>query len=307
MAKPAKKLKRLLYLRASFVEKDGQKPASLEAYLQKAYETLPNVEQRKVEFAGKTWFGNWYDPRADCFLFQFSAATPGEDATTVPTAGLAVQNIELAAAHAPEGSEFADGDVICCAKGNDVFVCCSHLRYGAVQSYLLALFEAAGCGDQAAGLRVDRPANFDKVRMIKAAGVRSLSLNASLDAAEFQRLEHVKDKGILRKCLHGLIQRDKPLMEAAVKSHSRFKLEISIPKRGDVGGAGWLDTASEEAVGDSWGYRIETKDGKVITPEEITISKSERLEPFGKTVFRAEAVQKLMEFKNEFLNPRKDE
>jgi hypothetical protein len=303
MAKPAKKLKNLLYLRASFSDKKGEKNATLEEYLRRAYDALPNVEERKIEFAGRTWFGNWNEKNKDCFLFQFSAATPGEDATTVPTASLNVKNIELASAKAPDGCEFADGDVICCVCGNDVFACCSHFRFSAVQAYLLGLFEASECGEHAMTLQIDRPGNFNKLKIIRAEGIRSIILNASLDSAEFQRLDNVKEKGLLRTCIRSLVDKDKKLMEAAVNSHGRFKLELSMPKKGQVGGAAWLDGVGEDVISDILPYRIETKSGKIITPDEITISKKERMEPFGKTVFRTEAVQKLTAFKDEFLTP----
>jgi hypothetical protein len=302
-AKPKKKPKRLLYLRASFSKPDDKAPSrTLEIYLRKAYKSLPNVEDRVVEYAGQSWFGNWFETEEDCIFFQFSAATPGENATIVPTSGLKVPTIDLKPTAPPKDSEFSDGDIICCVKNDDIFACCSHLRDSAIRPYLLALFSAVDIGDRTRTLQIDRPGNFDKIRMIKSAGVKSIILNAALDSSEFQRLDKIKPKGFFHNLIRDLSIRDRGLVEAARAAGSMFKVGITVPKKGQVGPLKWFDEVAEETLDEGIPYRIETRDGKVITPEEITITRPERFEAFGKTVFRSEAMTKLREFKDDFLN-----
>lgn len=48
-------------------------------------------------------------------------------------------------------------------------------------------------------------------------------------------------------------------------------------------------------------YKIETRDGKITTPQMITISKKTSIETWGKSVFLNEALIKLEEFKNDIL------
>ncbi|NDV20939.1 hypothetical protein GO013_16125 [Pseudodesulfovibrio sp. JC047] len=306
MAKAQKKPKTLHYLKADFDDLDGKQSETLESYLRKAYDELPYVDQRKVEFAGKTWFGNWFDEdRKGYFLFQFSAAVLGEDATVIPTDELSVEKMELRTAQAAEGNEFSDGDVICCVVNNDIFVCCSVLRVEAIPAYLLALFTEAQLDEHVASLQINRPANFEKIKVIKESGVHSIRLDAALDSPAFDRLDRVKKKGLLRTMIADLTQRDKKLVEAMRASRGQVKLQISIPKKGDVTQTNWANDVAEEILDGEDGYRIETNDGKIITQKDITISKKERLEPFGKSVFRTEAVNKLVEFKNEILNPQR--
>lgn len=304
-----KKPKRLLYLRASFSKTHEssfppQRPKLLDSYLREAYNLLPNVEDRTVEYAGQSWCGNWFEVENDCIFFQFSAATPGERATIVPTTGLSVPNVELRPTDPPVDSEFSDGDIICCVQGNDIFACCSHIRDTAIKPYLLALFNAVELEDRTRTLQIDRPADFDKIRMIQATGVKSIQFSATLTGPEFQRLDMIKGKGFFHNIIRDMAQRDKGLVEAAQDAGSVFKVGISVPKKGQVGPLEWFDDVAEETINEGIPYRIETRDGKVITPEEITISRPERFVPFGKTVFRSEAVTKLREFKDDFLNQR---
>lgn len=303
MARARKKMKRLLYLRASFSHLESNATTTLEAYLQAAYLALPLVRNRVVEFAGQAWTGTFYRRAVSGFSFQFSAATPGESATTVPTGNLDVESVELDTTAPPAGREFSDGDIICCVSGDHIFACMSSLRDNKIQSYLLALFSAASLDERAMSLRVDKPADFDKIRLIQAAGVKSIRLNASLGDAEFSRLDDLRGENILRKVVRSLVVQDRTLVEAARDAGGRFKLELSMDRKG--GGIDpstkWIDAVATEALDGVDSYRIETQDGKVITPEEITISKVERFEPFGKSVFISEALTKLEAFKNEFL------
>jgi hypothetical protein len=302
-AKPKKRPKRLLYLRASFSKPSlATSPKSLERYLHDAYQLLPNVEDRTVSYAGQSWCGNWFETEADCIFFQFSAATPGESATVVPTTGLKVPKVDLSPTAPPKDFEFSDGDIICCVKENDIFACCSHLRDTAIRPYLLALFNAVDLDDRTRTLQIDRPANFDKIQMIKAAGVKSIRFNAALDTAEFQRLDKIKPKGFFHNLLRDLVVRDKALVEAARDAGSMLKIGLIVPKKGQIGPLKWFDKVAEETIDEGLPYRIETRDGKVITPDEITISRPERFQALGKTVYRSEAMTKLREFKDDFLN-----
>ncbi len=303
MAKPQKKCKRLQYLRAEFADSGDGNRKNLQQYLKQAYEELPHVGLRRLAFAGKTWFGNWYENKTDFFLFQFSAATLGEEATTVPTNELSVEKLDLSSTMAPDGCEFADGDVISCVKNNDIFVCCTMLRPTSLQNYLLALFSAAELEDEALSLKIHKPANFEKLKLIKAGGIQNMRLDVSLDSPEFQRLEDMKDKGLLRHMIKSAFSKDKSLIEGAKISKANFKVEINIPKA-EVRSASWAEDMAKEVLEDNIHYRLETGDGKVITSDDITISKLERLEPHGKTVWRNEAVLKLQEFMNDILRPR---
>lgn len=306
MAKPPKKVKTLHYLKARFVDNDKKPNATLESYLREAYAELPYVDQRKVDFVGKTWFGNWFDETSkEHFLFQFSAAVFGEDATVIPTGELSVEKLELRTAQAAEGNEFSDGDAICCVKGNDVFICCSTLRTSALGAYLMALFDEAELEDHAKGLQVTRPSDFEKLKMIQEAGVHAIRLDADLGSPMFARLDRIKKKGLLRTIFADLNKRDKKLVEAMRESRGRVKLHISIPKGGEIAETQWANEIAAEALEGDDQFRIVTNDGKIITHDEVTISKKERMEPFGKSVFREEAILKLVEFKNEILNPQR--
>lgn len=307
MARVRKKNKRLLYLRAFFSESGAGQLKTLEDYLIQAYQSLPLVKDRIVEFAGQEWTGTFFKKRTGTFSFQFSAATPGELATTVPTGNLDVESISLDAAAPPTGREFSDGDIICCVTGDHIFACLSTLRDNKIQTYLMALFKKAGLEDRAAILRVDKPADFDKIRLIKESGVKSVRLNASLSDAEFMRLDDIADSGFMQKLLQGLVAKDRKLMETIRDAGGRFKVELSTErKKMDVEPATeWIDEIAEEAIDEEDFYRIETQDGKVITQQEITISKPEKFTPFGKSVFLEEALSKLEAFKDEFMQARK--
>ena len=98
-----------------------------------------------------------------------------------------------------------------------------------------------------------------------------------------------------------MVCEDKALVEAARDSEAQMKIEFNVPKKSITSGAQeWIETEALEAMGEGDSYQIITNDGKVITSDDITISKNERLERFGKSVFVDEAMRKLEIFKNEF-------
>jgi len=302
MAKDNKRAKRFLFLRATFEEStDLDKSTTLEEYIVQAYSNLKTAKERIVSYAGQTWVGTFYKKNSDCLFFQFSVATFGENATTLPTDDLDKESIELDTTAPPNGREFSEGDVICCVAQNNIFTCQSLVRDGKIGLYLRALFDRAGLSSRSQTLHVDKPANFDKIRMIKAVGVKSIRLKASLSDAQFMRLDDIHGKGPLKKLLRGLVCEDKKLVEAARDSETQLKIEFSVPKKTIASGAQeWIETEALDAVEEGDSYQIITNDGKIITSEEITISKRERLERFGKSVFVDEAMRKLEIFKNEF-------
>jgi len=302
MAKDSKRMKRFLFLRATFEEStDLDSSKTLEEYIAQSYSNLKTAKERIVSYAGQTWVGTFFKKKDDCLFFQFSVATFGENATTLPTDALDMESVELDATAPPNGREFSEGDVICCVAQNNIFTCQSLVRDSKIEFYLRALFEKAELSGRSQTLHVDKPANFDKIRMIKAVGVKSIRIKASLSDAQFVRLDDIHGKGPFKKILRGLVCEDKALVEAARDSEAQMKIEFNVPKKSITSGAQeWIETEALEAMGEGDSYQIITNDGKVITSDDITISKNERLERFGKSVFVDEAMRKLEIFKNEF-------
>ena len=310
MTKVNKRTKRFLFLRATFEETiESGNTTTLEEYTNQAYTKLKTAKERIVSYAGQTWVGTFFKKQQDCIFFQFSVATFGENATTLPVDALDNESIELDSTAPPSGREFSEGDVICCITHNNIFTCQSLVRDGKIELYLRALFLKADLVPRALTLHIDRPANFDKINMIREGGVKSIRINASLSDAQFMRLDHINGNSTLKKLIRGLVYEDKKLTEAARESETQLKIEFNIPKKQIASGTSdWIEEEALEAITEGDSYQITTNDGKVITPSEITITKKERLECFGKSVFIDEAMRKLEIFKNEFgshYGPRK--
>lgn len=223
---PRKKPKRLLYLKAVFPEEDNQK--TLELYLREAYSVLPLVKDRQVEFKGKTWWGTFYDgSKENSFGFQISASTPGDAATLVPTGDLNVATIELDKKTPPWGFEFSHGDAICCVSHNHVFACLSNLRDTAIGSYLRKIFERARAEKNACNVQIEKPADFNKIALIRRGGIKCIILNTSLSRAEFSRLDDINGNNLLRKILRGLFNEDERLVANAKQSGSRLQVKLT--------------------------------------------------------------------------------
>jgi len=302
MAKDNKRMKRLLFLRATFEDStDLDSSTTLEGYIAQAYSNLKTAKERIVSYAGQTWVGTFFHKKSDCLFFQFSVATFGENATTLPTDALDNESIELDATAPPNGREFSEGDVICCVAQNNIFTCQSLVRDSKIEFYLRALFEKAELSGRSQTLHVDKPANFDKIRMIQEIGVKSIRIKASLSDAQFMRLDDIHGKSPLKKIIRGLVCEDKKLVEAARDSEAQMKIEFNVPQKSiNPGAQEWIEAEALEAMAEGDSYQIITNDGKIITSDEITISKKERLERFGKSVFVDEAMRKLEIFKDEF-------
>jgi hypothetical protein len=303
MPKAKKKRKRLLYLKASFLENIGEGNETLEDYLRIAYGLLPLVENRKVEFKDKHWTGTFFQDKGTSFAFQFSASTPGEAATTIPTGNLNVENVELNSLNAPAGFDFSDGDIICLVSKNDVFICASSLRDYSIESYVKAIFSTAKMNERSISVVVRKAANYDKLQLIQSSGVKSVELKIDLGAAEFMRLDRVRGNNIGKKIFKALLQQQPTLAESAHKANSRLFVSLSRGSIVNSENPAWLKDEAKIAIDESDRYKIITEDGKVITESQITVSKYEQMDPFGKSVFIQEAIYKLEAFKNDFLSP----
>lgn len=307
MAAPKKKYKRLLYLRALFNnEQYASLPQkTLEEYLRAAYKKLYCVKDRVVAVAQQHWQGTYYLERNDSFSFQFAVCTPGENTSVILTGDLTAESIEMGVVVAPDGAEFSDGDAVCCVSGNHIFACFSLLREGTIVRFLRELFKKADLDDRALNVEISKPIDFNKLKMIKNAGVKSIELDISLDKNDYIELGNIRKNHWGARLVRAIAEKDMSFLEAAKQSDTHLKIELLMNKGKSKEKAidlAWGNKLAEEAIEEMDDYKIILLDGNVITPSQITVARNASFEPFGKSIFVKEAIEKLEEFKNGFLD-----
>jgi hypothetical protein len=143
------------------------------------------------------------------------ALAPGENATTVPIT-LQPADQEEGAATAPNESAFKGGDFFMLVDGNNVLGVGDHLRLGAVERYLRALFiHILPHQPWAPAFEILPVARQNKVNMLAREGIKAIELNSTLYAAT---LEEPADGspllGSFRSAIDGILESAKALMTA---------------------------------------------------------------------------------------------
>ena len=295
----SKKPKKLLYLSAKYPE--GY-TSNLEDDLIQAYTNLPNIEHRVIELSDKTYTGLFYEKTHSGFALQFATSVPGEPASILPSRdNLSTPSAEMSTTPPPHGNDFSDGDAICLVSGNHVFTCLSKAVYTSITTYLRKIFMLAEM-EKAAEVEVVKMANYDKIRLIEQKRIKSIQADVFLAHYEYDRLSRSDKEGIGRKLAHAFWASDRSHAEAAARANMKMRVKFS-GKKAEMGeDTTWLSDMGKTVIECDDAYRIELFDGTVITPDDIRVSKTVRMEPNGKSVFVHDAIQKLTEFKESLLS-----
>lgn len=215
---------------------------------------------------------------------------------------------------APYGKDYLDGDVFVYVKENDAILCLSRIRETAALNYLSEILKCADYDHLASTLQLEKIANADKVAMINTEGVHAIELDCSLYDASVVAMEN---SGRLRGLLGGIadaykavVFEDDALADIDDRENLNVKLSLSFDGRaacsrvnkniegfGEAGEARLRESAlmllQDEPVS---GYKIYTKLGNEITPEQLKVSKQYKVIMQGKSLQKASVWEKLLEY-----------
>jgi len=285
--------KTLHYRRAVF-SKNGPRPKKLEAYVGAAFKNLETVDDRTVEVQGRNYQGSAYAVKdhIGCFL-HVSTYIEGDQASTVPTNGK-VREADLQTTDAPDGTEFAEGDIHALISGDDVLFCATGLRDMSLKRYLDAVFDAEGVEVPYYEIK---PAAKELALQMIAEGVKEVGINAAANRADLTHAltggQGASIGGSIGQFFAAISGKDRKLSEALSSSNMNVGLSVRIEGRvgDDDDRLALLEKFGQYVIEDDEEefFYIVTKSGTRITSRDISIKHSARMDKNGKSVFRTEA------------------
>ncbi len=320
--RPASKVKRLMYRRASWT---NQEKRTLEDLLKKCHDTFKTTAQRTVAgpYGSELQCAKYMIKKDIGLLFQIASYVPGQPTSAIEESSQSTTVSGITEVPAPVGNNFLDGDVFVLINGNNVIVLQSGVRESAALNYFEKMLNKKGDTEAAISLEFHGIAKEDKVKMIKNQGVKSIELNASLYEASLMHLERKAGKkretrvldlpGTVAETLKRVFAKDKSLKEITEKENVNIKLSISFDGKeamrkenkkdaafGAVGKSR-LEKASELIVKESIdggceGFTIVTGDNNRIRPEEIVVSDNYKVKTFGNSLDQDDAFEKLQDY-----------
>ncbi len=320
--RPANKVKRLMYRRASWT---NQKKETLENLLKKCHETYKTTAERTFKglYGTELQCAKYIQKEEIGLLFQIASYVPGQSTSAIQESSKSTTTSGITEVTAPTGNNFLDGDVFVLISGNNVIIMQSGVRESVALNYFSKMLNKGGFTEASVSVEFHGIAQRDKIKMIKSQGVKSIELDASLYEASLMQLEKETKKeretkildlpGSVAETLKQVFAKDKSLKEITEKENVNIKLSISFDgkearkkvnkkdKAFGVVGKSRLKKASEliisECVEESYeGFTIVTGDNNRIKPREIVVSDNYRVKTFGNSLDQDDAFEKLQEY-----------
>lgn len=291
----------LYYRRASWI---NQNPPSLQDVLDEAHAHLSTTSERTFSYQeGKTVGLAWKQKRNSHALGHLAYFVPDQPTSLVPIpSGHASDDTDE---HPPPpGTNFLEGDIFYLVRDDQVLLCPSETREAALSAYFESLVDRRLGRSLAAAMSLEPVAQYDKVRLLEQEGVKKLRLKASLYEASVDHLERTTVRktllGTFTDTLRDLFRGDEELQDIEAKENLMVRLEISFDsrKRGGRLGKRRIEEIADKVVrdGEKEGFSIVTGTGKILTPEEIRLSKQAYIRAHGRSVDRDDAWRKLEEY-----------
>lgn len=288
----------LNYRRCQFLEHDPTKP-TLQSYAHEALKRLSAIKDRSLDTATRTLeVDDWLPHNTDGLYLHLTGYTP--DAKTALTSkDKSGQRNRMDTDKAKDGYDFVEGDSNILIRGNHLVFCSTVLHETTIAKYLKALFAASlDEADHAIAFSLEKIAKVSQVQMIKDQGIKRIILDSSIYEASMREMDAstrwnllgsmVKSNPTLAEC-----QQDESLSARLVLSKGKKDMPITQQRLTKIG-----QSIIEEDEGEG-GWTIVTKYDQTIRSGEIMIKESRAFEPYGNTIFQADARTELLAFMNE--------
>lgn len=294
--------KTLSYRRAIFADTKTQ--ITIEDHLAAAHSKISDNAKRSFSIPGHPVIEcQKYTKSAESGIFLHIASyTPGEKASIVRhEKEKTLPEIDTTAP--PDQSEFMDGDIMLFVSGNNVMLCATTLHEKTAERYMKCMIEAAEIDKAASQFKLDKAGNIDKYKLIKAQGVKSITLSSSISEASVAHAERKtvssKISGRLMDEVKALLLKDIPQDEIDQAENLNARIELSYDsrrKKSSIGRKALNSVATQIIDDDEDGFEITTLSGETIRESQISLRKSVTLAKYGKSVWRDEAWSALLEY-----------
>jgi hypothetical protein len=238
------------------------------------------------------------------YFLHLTVDTPGEYASVVPKAATGTTEIRVATIPPPNDAEFMDGDAFLYVRRNDICLCMTTIRTGAVRDFFDRFFEAAGIRRDARDFHLVNALDPDKVALLMRKGVEAIDLKGTLHTASVlyakRKTQAVGIFDVARKHFNALI--GSPHDVGADGIRAQVILKADKRRSGFAVGYKKLERIAISIIEnqeDDDDYSIITKDKQKIKPREIILHSHVELDSIGKSVDREQAWEALLRYYNE--------
>ena len=293
----------ILYRRAVWFD---DSITSLQEYMIAAHEHLNTTQKKTFPYADGEIQGLHTKSDESGFFLQVAFYTPQQPTSIVPFPSSAEQYALASPEPPPDNYNYMSGDIFFLVKNNHIVLCPSGLRENVAVSYIKEILKRLHSDDIVDKLTVEPVANLDKLEIIKAEGVKRVTLNASLYEASMNYASRntAKSKissGIANE-IKSLFTKDPEYSSIDEKENLSVKLEISFDSRKKHGELGQkrIDKIANMLISEDedQGFAILTSTGKRMTAKEIRIRERCNLPSYGNSVERSSAYRALKDYLN---------
>lgn len=298
--------RKMYYKRAVCFDKAGK---SLEASINECHQVLNTAAKRSFPFN---------DGMVECLyskkkdnngtLMHVSFCFPGSATSLIPEpSNLSVVTLEKQ--DPPTGKSYLEGDVFAIVKGNHVVMVRNQTQGNLVEAYCRAAMTKCQMTGEATMVILEQVANLDKLAILQEEGLSGVSLSASLYEASRDRFLEKKKfsfwRGIreIGEEFMNLLRSDdaEAIEEEIQKKGVNIRLLVTVDQR--TKGIDILrdkfNALGEEILEDKDGFVLVTKKGRRILPDHVSVTKSGRFLPSGRSLTRKLAFSELQSYLEE--------
>ena len=195
----------------------------------------------------------------------------------------------------PNDAEYMDGDAFLYVNKNDVCVCASMVRPGAIKFFLRRFFELATIRHDATQFEFFNALDSSKMALIERKGVKQIEIKGSMSRAA---MEYKRENGRAAQGLAVISRWYKSIFSTefdVADDAMHMSIVVGVDGRNKKGtplGYKRLEAIAIDII-DNQGpddeYIIHTKTGEKIFPHEIVLRSSVQIGSLGKSVNRDEA------------------
>ena len=277
---------------------------TLEKCLREAHVQLSNIGDRWVTHGEHLARSAKQKNAAGGLLLHITTETPGESASVVPKVDPTASEISLTVEPPPSDGEWLDGDAFLFVQDDNVCICTTGIRDGAVRSFLWEFFKKAKLRKDSTQFDLMKVADVSKVKLLHSQGVKEVELRGSLYEAtltyERRKAQVAAGLGVFAKHLRAILKKPNDVTPDALRVGLTIKTDER--KGGLALGQKRIEQFATDVVknaekGDE--YVIITQTGQRITQEEIFVRTKVSIDRHGKTVQCEKAWNELVKFYND--------
>ncbi|MBB4304083.1 hypothetical protein GGD81_003138 [Rhodobium orientis] len=298
-----KKDKTLSYRRATWFN-ENSKSIDLQSCIKEATTKLKSIDDRTIKRGDDKLVKllKLSNDKNGALLLHLTIETPGEAASIVPSLK-DVDNADVATTMPPEETEFMDGDAFLYVRDDDVCLCSTLVRDGAIKYFLYELFKKAKIRKDSNKFDLVKVADIDKVMLLHAQGVKEVVIKSTIYEATAQYARRKSQAagilGSLSKNLKAFWGNENDVNQDSL--HVLLEIKTDARRKGLKLGEERIEALAEDLLRNTEyndDFVIITKEGQRIGPEEIYIRTKVGVKANGKSVDRDSAWKELSTFFN---------